>query len=716
MFSILNQSDNFRILSFIVILCFFSGCMNSNKGRTELKNMSQQIEEFKYTNDLIKESSPYLLQHAHNPVNWVAWNEESLRKAKEEDKMILISIGYSACHWCHVMEKESFEDEHIARFMNEHFICIKVDREERPDIDQIYMNAVQLITGSGGWPLNCFALPDGRPFYGGTYFPPKNWLYLLQNIQKEFANEREKMNEYADQLTKGVRSSELLKLNNNQSDYDSILSETIEAWKQLFDNVHGGPNRAPKFPIPNNYEFLLDYAIVSGDELVLSHVELSLDKIASGGIYDHIDGGFARYSTDGEWHIPHFEKMLYDNAQLASLYAKAYRYFKKETYLNTLNGTLNFVKNFLTSEKGFFYSALDADSEGEEGKYYTFTKEELDSLGAFNHPKMKQYFSLIPSMEWEGKYVLHRTISEEEFKDEFKDEKEYEFFLEELNSLKGRMKKLRKSRVLPGLDDKSLTSWNALMISGYCEAYKATNNKDHLNAALKNASSIWENQHVGEGKLLHSYKEGKSTINGFLEDYAHTARSFIDLYEVTFDDSWLEKAEVITQYTFDHFFDEESQMFFFTSDEQNDLIARKMDVNDNVIPSSNSVMANVLNDLSLYLDKDKWGEISDQMLKNISPYIVNYGSGYSNWSSLMLKHFYPSYEVAICGKDVKDVYQKMNKKYLPNVLFVGSETESSLALLENKYVDGKTMIYVCVNKSCQLPVEKTEEAIKQIVY
>jgi uncharacterized protein YyaL (SSP411 family) len=698
----------------MIFLLPISSCSGSPQNQETMEN-----DKDEYTNELIHETSPYLLQHAHNPVNWQPWGEKALKQAVEEDKMILVSIGYSACHWCHVMERESFEDEEVAAYMNEHFICIKVDREERPDVDQVYMDAVQYMSGRGGWPLNCFTTPDARPFYGGTYFPKKNWLYLLQNLVKEYTENREKVEIYAEDLTNGIKGNEVVELNKDSSDYENTLTEMIKAWRPKLDNKEGGPNRAPKFPLPNNYDFLLDYAIMNNDRAMLDHVKLTLDKMAYGGIYDQLMGGFARYSTDMDWKVPHFEKMLYDNAQLVSLYAKAFRYFKDYEYLNVMINTLEFIKQEMTGPDGEFYSALDADTEGEEGRYYVWTEDELTGIKDLNVDLIRNYYNAKPENAWEGNYVLHRKKEDKDVARELGyDESEEGLgnFHKDLMMAKSRLISSRMMREKPGLDDKSLTSWNALMISGYANAYKADNNYEYRYNAVKAADFIWNKQRKKDGSLYHSYKKGVSTIDGFLEDYAMTAQAFLDVYEIEFDNKWIERADKICQYAIDHFFDEEKKMFYFISDSQKDLIARKMELNDNVIPASNSVMANVLFRIGTMLDKNEWVEIANQMLLNVSPYMASYGSAYSNWAILMNTKLFPFYEVVVCGEDYRQITEKVYDNYKPNTLFIASSEDKDVPLLENKLVKEKTLIYVCVNKSCQLPVEKPEEAHKQITY
>ena len=387
----------------------------SSCGQIENNKNNMASKDHKYTNQLINESSPYLLQHAHNPVNWYPWGKKALEKAKNENKLIIVSIGYAACHWCHVMEHESFEDEEVAQYMNEHFVCIKVDREERPDIDQVYMNAVQLLVGNGGWPLNCITLPDARPIYGGTYFPKKQWIHMLKQLQEFVKENPDKAEEQASAITKGVRSSEIIQLNNEKKKYSkNDLITIFNNWKGNIDFINGGHNGAPKFPLPVGYEFLLHYHYLSKNEDALKAVTTTLDKIADGGIYDQIGGGFARYSTDAIWKVPHFEKMLYDNAQLVSLYSHAYQFTKNKKYKIIISETLDFIKREMTSKEGGFYSSLDADSEGEEGKFYVWTKKEIEKVLGENAPIILDFYNVTNAGNWENSNILYRTISEKE--------------------------------------------------------------------------------------------------------------------------------------------------------------------------------------------------------------------------------------------------------------------------------------------------------------
>ena len=673
------------------------------------------MTEHRHTNALINESSPYLLQHAHNPVDWVAWNDESLAKAKAEQKPILVSIGYSACHWCHVMEHESFEDSTVAAFMNEHFVCIKVDREERPDVDQVYMNAVQLMTGRGGWPLNCFALPDGRPLYGGTYFPKEQWMDVMAKVAGIWENDREKALEYATNLTKGVAESELIQRNTSNPDFTKAqMKAYVEAWKTQIDNVEGGPNRAPKFPLPNNYEFLLRYATLTNDEFMMQHVGLTLEKMAFGGIYDQVGGGFARYSTDALWKAPHFEKMLYDNGQLVSLYSEAYQATKNLLYKEIVQETLEYVKREMTSDEGAFYAALDADSEGEEGKFYVWKREELQAVLGAEFDWVKDYYNINAKGLWEhDNYILLRKHGDEEFA-EMKGWNVAEL-KQKVKSVNALLLKERSKRTRPGLDDKQLTSWNALMLKGYADAYRVFGEKEYLDAALRNAEFILKKQRTKDGGLWRNHKEGRSTINGFLEDYCFTIEAFISLYQATFDRKWLDQADELAAYTIEHFHDAESGMFFFNSNTDAKLIARKMELTDNVMPSSNSSMAKCLFYLGHYLDKKQYLDISEQMLNNVSGSIGQGASWYSNWLELMLHHTFPFYEVAIVGDDAESKRMEMERYYRPNKMLIGGKTENGLPLLENRLVEGETRIYVCVDKACQMPTIEVEKAILQIM-
>ncbi len=667
----------------------------------------------KFTNQLINETSPYLLQHAHNPVNWYAWGEEALEKAKTENKLLLISIGYSACHWCHVIEHESFENEEVAHLMNDNFICIKVDREERPDIDQIYMNAVQLMTGSGGWPLNCFALPTGEPFYGGTYFQKNQWMQLLGKIAEEYKTNAQNIISYAHQLTEGIKTSEILPRVIDDSPFSMDVLETgVAQLYNQFDEVEGGVNHAPKFPMPNNYQFLLQYYYYTNDKEILNFVKLTLDKMAFGGIYDQIGGGFARYSTDKYWKAPHFEKMLYDNGQLVSLYSEAYQLTKKPLYKQVVYQTLDFIEREMTAKNGAFYSALDADTEGEEGKFYVWSKEELQEILKTDFPLVEAYYNINTNGKWEGNYILLRK------KEDVEIAKQFNISVEQLEQkilvINKKLLAIRAKRVRPELDDKTLTSWNALMLKGYVDAYNVFDEKKFITAALKNANFIIQNQLRADGGLNHNYKNDTSNLDGYLEDYGFTIEAFIALYQATFDENWLTKAKLLMDYSISHFYDKKTGFFFFISNNAKGLIARKMELTDNVIPASNSSIAKSLFLLGKIFDNDAYSQKAKQLLKNIQAKISNYIAGYSNWGMLLLNEVKPFYELAIVGEKALEKRKEINQKFIPNKLIIGSLGESKLPLLEMKQVNGKTMLYVCYNKACQKPVEEVSEALEQI--
>lgn len=695
-----------------IILLFFVACGNAQE--TNKKNENMNTSKHKYTNHLINQSSPYLLQHAHNPVNWYPWGEEALQKAKDEDKLLLISIGYAACHWCHVMEHESFENEEVAAIMNEHFVCIKVDREERPDIDQIYMAAVQLITGSGGWPLNCFALPDGRPIYGGTYFRRAQWENVLQSLAHTYKNERPKALKAAEDITKGISQSDIVTIKENASDFSKAdLKDIVEPWKKYFDTKDGGNNRAPKFPMPNSYRFLLQYYYYTNDEDVLKHLVRTLDKMAAGGIYDQIGGGFARYSVDMYWKVPHFEKMLYDNGQLVSLYSKAYQLTKNKEYKRVVYQTLEFIGRELTSPEEGFYSSLDADSEGEEGKFYVWQKKEIDEVLGNDNDLFNDYYNVSAAGNWEHKKnILLRSENTDNLLKKYKlSEKE---LLKKIGGLNKKLLAQRAKRIRPALDDKILTAWNALMMNGYVDAYRVFNEESFLAKAEKNAAFLLKYMIKIDFRLDRNFKNGKSTINAFLDDYSFTISAFINLYRATFNEKYLATAKKLTEYTITHFYDDKSGMFYYTSNTDKALISRKMEVNDNVIPSSNSEMAKNLFYLGHIYFNDDYIAKSQQMLFNVKNQIARSGAYYSNWATLLAHFIYAPNEVAIVGENAIETRKELDSHYLPAIVLAGSLNKSNVPLLEGRYQKNTTKIYVCKDKVCKLPVETIGEALKQI--
>jgi len=667
-----------------------------------------------YTNELIHETSPYLLQHAHNPVDWYPWGDEALNKAKKENKMLLISIGYAACHWCHVMEHESYEDTTVANIMNKNFICIKVDREERPDVDQVYMNAAYLINGSGGWPLNALAMPDGKPFFAGTYFPKQNWIQVLDYFSNLYKTDPKKLEEQAEHLSQGIRDIENVPMNNSAVSFNiKTLDGMFAVFQNRIDMVNGGTKGAMKFPMPDTWEYLLQYHYLSGNNEALKAVETTLDNMANGGIYDQIGGGFSRYATDSLWHAPHFEKMLYDNAQLVSLYSHAFQLTGNPLYKRIVYETIDFVKRELSSPEGGFYSSLDADSEGKEGKFYVWKKEEIQQILGKGASLFDDYFGITESGNWEsGENIPDKNMGEKNL------EEKYKLSNEELNqkiaSLKSIVFQQRKKRVRPNTDDKILTSWNALMAKGLIDAYRVFGDKNFLSLAQRNIDFLLKNVVAKDGGLFRNYKNGEANIHGFLDDYAFTINVLINLYQVNFDEKYLQKANNLNRYVEEHFFDKTSGLFFYTDDQYSNLIARKMEISDNVIPSSNSEMAKNLLLLSFYFENENYKTQSAQMIKNVSDEIEKNPGFYSNWAQAMALQIRPPYEVAIVGNDWQTKLSLLQKKYLPNTIYLGGINEGNLPLLENKLMKGKTMIYVCENKTCQRPVEEVEEAFKQI--
>ncbi len=646
----------------------------------------------KHTNALIHESSPYLLQHAHNPVNWVAWSEKVIQQATAENKLILISIGYSACHWCHVMEYESFENEQIANYMNEHFICVKVDREERPDIDNVYMTAVQLLTGRGGWPLNCFALPNGEPFWGGTYFKSEQWLILLKNVVQTYKQRKDSVLSNAEQIKKGIENME--KGNTGSSNLlPDVMEQSVNSWKSYFDWEYGGLNQAPKFPMPNNYKTLLQISARKSYTEILDFVILTLNKMAAGGIYDQLEGGFARYSVDKYWLVPHFEKMLYDNAQLVSLYSEAYKCMQVNDYKRIVYETLQFIEDNFSGAEGNFYSSYDADSEGHEGTYYIWTIDEIRNILKDEAPVFIAHYGMTEEGNFEGKNILFtKGINEPE----------------KITLLKKKVLEYRKQRQLPGLDDKSLTSWNAMMCSAYLDAYLAFGNEKFYEHATRSINFLTETQLQADGHLWRNFKNGKSGISGFLDDYAFLIETLIKFYQANFDEQHLYLAKKQTAYVIEHFFDNERNLFFYTPDYQTDIIVRKKELDDNVIPSSNSVMAKNLFLLGKYFGDSVSIETSEKMLKMVQDKLLKNPMYHANWLSLYHWHTNDFYEIVVAGTDALETLRLLQIKYLPNCIFAKAEEKSSIPLAQNRY-SKELRIYLCRNNTCELPVTSVEE-------
>lgn len=671
--------------------------------------------QHKKANNLRGQTSPYLLQHLYNPVDWHPWGDHALEKARSQNKPLLVSIGYSACHWCHVMENESFEDQEVARLMNMHFVCIKVDREERPDIDHLYMNAVQLIAGQGGWPLNCFAMPDGRPFWGGTYFPKENWKDILIRVSELYKNQFAQVSEQANNLTHGVAQSSIVEPGGGPPLFSRQLPlQMYTGMMKNADSQEGGRKGAPKFPMPVNYEFLLNYFYHTKDQKALDHVILSLSKMAMGGIYDQVAGGFSRYSTDEHWKVPHFEKMLYDNAQLISLYSLAWKAKPDKLFKDVVYQTIDFIANELTSDRGVFYSALDADSEGEEGKYYVWTESELDEVLGDDALLIKTFFNVGGKGLWEdGKNILLRTHTNEEFASLHGLElQQWEMILK---SGSRKLLERRSKRIPPALDNKVLVSWNALMIKALADAWGAFGEKEFLDEATKAADFILQHAMEPSGKLYRSLKSDVPAIDAFLEDYAMLIRALISLYEVTMDGKYLQKAMLLTQRVLEDFESGKSALFPFSSSKGETLVAPFYEFTDNVIPSSNSMMACNLFYLANYFEKPEWSQRSAMMLRDMTIHLEQYSSQYSLWGVLLLQHVYPFFTLAVCGSQAQQVMKEVNCSFIPHVLLAAaSEKDESIPLLRGRHREGKTWFYLCHLGNCHLPVESFEEIKKQI--
>ncbi len=665
-----------------------------------------------YTNQLINETSPYLLQHAHNPVNWLPYGDKAFEEAKRANKPMLISIGYSSCHWCHVMEHESFENEEIAKLMNDYFVCVKVDREERPDVDHVYMDAVQQMHGSGGWPLNCFALPDGRPFWGGTYFRPEQWTQLLENIHELFQNKNEDLVLQANEVTEGVSRQNHLVIEesgNSSGSFDFIA--IFELLHRSFDTEKGGLKGAPKFPMPVVLNYILQYHNFHSESNAIKFIDLTLQKMACGGIYDQAGGGFARYSTDSDWKAPHFEKMLYDNALLLSLYSKAFQQTGNKLYKEVIEQTIEFLNRELRAPEGVYYSALDADSEGEEGLFYTWTTDEFNEALGHYAELGREYYGVGGQGLWEhGRNILLRPESDDLFA------QQHFLSADELTALTGFFRKelikVRSERIRPGLDDKMLVAWNSLMITALVNAYVALDKKEYLESAVQVGRFIIEKLKRNDNGLFHTWKNGNSRINAFLDDYAFTCEAFLYLFAVTTDLQWLQETENLASYVVEHFYDSHSEFFWYSENDDNQAFARKIEVYDGVLPSGNSVMAHVLNALGIFLHNSGYTEKVRQMLSSMENRISRHPAAYSNWASLALAVEKEQYIIAVVGQEAVSIVKKLKAYNSFATVVYGSRIKSNLPYFENRYSDGKTLIYICSGTYCMEPVETVEQAIR----
>ena len=675
-------------------------------------------------NHLIHETSPYLLQHAHNPVNWYSWGEEALRKAKEEDKPILVSIGYAACHWCHVMERESFEDESTAALMNEYFINIKIDREERPDLDHIYMDAVQAMSGSGGWPLNVFLTPETKPFFGGTYFPPvraynrASWKEVLEGIHKSYTEKKNEVISQAENLTEHLLSANAFGI---QKPGEDILF-TVEKLQTIAENIlvnadkeWGGFGKAPKFPQSFSIQYLLRHYHFTKHEPSLTQALLSLDKMIDGGIYDQLGGGFARYSTDNEWLAPHFEKMLYDNALLVSVLSEAYQLTHDPRYANTIRYTLAFIEREMLSPENGFYSALDADSEGVEGKFYTWSKKEIDELLGKDAPLFSAFYDVTENGNWEHTNILRVTRPLNDFAGENK--MAAEAFQQTLSACHQKLMQYRDQRIRPLLDDKILLGWNALMNTAYAKAYAALGDPSYKDTAIRNMSFLESKFAAIDGSWYHTYKNNQARIPAFLDDYAYLIQSYIHLQEITGTGEYLLKAQKLTHWVIDHFEEPKTGFFFYTNKYQQDVIVRKKEVYDGAVPSGNAVMASNLLYLSIVFNEPIWKEKCLTLVSSLNKAIIKHPGSFGIWASVQQLLTMEMMEIAVTGQHAQSFLTLILQRYLPNKIIQVEETNSTLfPLLAGKTgsVQAGTSFYLCKNYACKAPFFEVEDLLANV--
>lgn len=678
----------------------------------------------KFSNHLVTETSPYLLQHAHNPVDWYPWGEVALQRAKDEGKVILVSIGYSACHWCHVMEKESFENEETAAIMNEGFINIKIDREERPDLDHIYMDAVQAMSGSGGWPLNVFLTPDAKPFFGGTYFPPvkafnrSSWTEVLGGVSQAWKERKNEIEAQAENLTAHLTTaSNFIQQKENFDDevFTADQAESMfEAIMKSADKAWGGFGSAPKFPQTFTIAFLLQYHYYTGNEEALKQALTSIDKMLQGGIYDHVGGGLARYSTDREWLAPHFEKMLYDNALFINILCDAYQVTLNQKYSKALRKTIAFVQNELLSEEGGFYAALDADSEGEEGKYYVWQKNEIEDLLGEDSKLFCDFFDVTEEGNWEEKNILRMLKPLEEYvKDNQLDFTATEDIINEcLIKLTGR----RNERIKPGLDDKIILGWNALMLKAIAKSSIVLEDESFAELAINNFEFLTNKFSSGQKTgLFHTYKNEKAKYPAFLDDYAYLVEASLQLYEINFETRFLETARQYCTYVIEHFSDEGGTFFYYTGKDQHDVIIRKMELYDGAVPSGNAVMANNLHALSIYFGNQDWNLRSYKMSQFVGNAVIQYPGSFGIWASFILKNIIGTNELAITGKNFKKIAKKIQLNYIPNIKIMASMKENSyFPLLENKGNAADDKLYLCKDFTCKQPFTEAHALLKEI--
>jgi uncharacterized protein YyaL (SSP411 family) len=681
----------------------------------------------RFSNRLIAETSPYLLQHAHNPVDWYPWSEEALSRAKEENKPILVSIGYAACHWCHVMEKESFEDEATAQLMNSHFVCIKVDREERPDLDHFFMDALQSISGGGGWPLNMFLTQEAKPFYGGTYFPPEpipnrvSWKQLLVRIHEAFHKRREEIEEQAngiiEHLTHSNRLNEKLKQRFELPQEDLFKKEQLETvlnnLLSVADTQYGGFGNAPKFPQTFSIQYLLRYHHYHQSQVALDQAELSLQKMMYGGIYDQLGGGFCRYSTDNEWLAPHFEKMTYDNALLILVFTEAYQITRNNEYKRVVEETISFMTREMRGKNGGFYAALDADSEGVEGKFYTWQKKEFEEI--VGSQDFNELFDITETGNWEhvniprmkmtiGAWIKSRGLTEKEA-------------FEKVSIVKSKLLKARSRKVRPQTDDKILLGWNALFNQALTRAGLAMGNQEWIDLAVTNMDFLLGAFEDNTKEIwLHTHKEGISKFPAFLDDLANLIQALVYLYEAEPRTWYLDKAKKVLQFVIDHYSDEEGVYFLFSPDFHQEVPVRKLDLYDGATPSGNAIMAWNLYRMSILFNEPEWKIRAIRMLEGTREALVRWPNSFGNWANLLLEVMESSYEIVVLGPEAAARGKSLLKNFIPNRVFMSASAPDPVyPLMQGRPDNAVNQYFLCSNYACELPFFTEFELLEAIL-
>ena len=663
-------------------------------------------------NNLSLESSAYLLQHAKNPINWQRWDKKLYNTNNTDNKLLVVSIGYSSCHWCHVMEKETFEDSGVASFMNEKFISIKVDREENPEIDNIYMTATQMMTGRGGWPLNVVCLPDGRPVYGGTYHTKEQWLEVLGKIQKVYENDKKQLYGIAEKVEKGIQEVNRFEYTEEEADFKpQLLQNEMKIWTSQWDMINGGEKQNQKFITPTKFNYILQYQHLNEDTIIKAYFKNTLENIANSGIVDHLEGGFYRYTVDPEWKIPHFEKMLYDNAQLLSLYANAYKEFKTPLFKSTVYKTFDFLQKRMENTEGGYFSAIDADNEQGEGRYYMFNIDEIKKAAGQDLSMILDYYRIGLDKPIENSfYHLRKTNDFNTFLKKYSITNDQ--LVEKQKIWESQFEELKEKREFPLTDKKIITSWNAQMVSGLLNSFEAFGDKQFLNQAQRTFTFLRENL-ISGAELMHTFQANKAKMDANLEDYAFMIRAALGLYQNTGNVDYLEQADELTENAIKNF--ETTKNPFFTYTKNPVMFSEIISVNDNVIPSANAIMAENLWTLGHLLEKKQYSTKAKKMLDVMTSYFnEGRGSDYSQWAQLITKEAFSYKEVVIVGPEAQNTNREIQQNYLPNVLFQISDKPSELPLLKDRFFKKETLIYVCEDKVCLRPSETVVDALKQI--